>query len=105
MLKQFFLMIILTIIGVFFIKELSVILHGAGHLQLLLATHIAKIIPFPQYKLFISHTITLILMPIIIALIPAFFFWLFTKKDLPRLMMIFWLFWLVSFVVFVLVKI
>ncbi|MCK4869768.1 MAG: hypothetical protein KAS93_01520 [Gammaproteobacteria bacterium] len=105
MLKQFFIMIIFTIAGVYFIKEIGIILQSIGHLQILISTHIAKIIPLTNYKLLISNTITLFLVPIVIALIPAFFFWLFAKKDVPRLMHVFWLFWLVSFVVFVLVKI
>jgi hypothetical protein len=104
MFKQFLLIVILTAVAVFFMKELAAILYVLAHLQNFLINEAAALLPKDTVFMFISKLIILIAIPILIGLLIAFIHWLIKRKEMPRLIDLIWILWVISLLIFVLQK-
>ena len=102
MLKQFLTMIILTAIAMFFIKEFASILHVLGAAQVALTHKIYSLVPSTHFVRLISNILTLVIIPFLLGLIPAFIYWLIERKELPKLIETVWVIWIILLLVFVL---
>jgi hypothetical protein len=99
MTKQFFFILLASLIIVYFGKEFAALLQILGGWQISLSEKLLGFIPWANRKL-IADTCTLILFPFIIALVPAFVYWIVEKKELPHLVNIIWVVWIISVLVF-----
>jgi hypothetical protein len=106
MLKQFLLALILSIGVAYFSINLAALLHVLTDLQYELIHLVLKVLPFEINKssLLIGKTIALTIFPFILVLIPAFFYWLTKRKEMPNLSSIIWIAWVISSLIFVLQK-
>lgn len=102
MFKQFLLIVILTAVAIFFMKEFAAILYALAHLQNFLVNEAARLLPKDTVFIFISKLIILIAIPILIGLLIAFIHWLIKRKEMPKLIDLIWLLWVISLLIFVL---
>jgi len=104
MIKQFLLIIILSALAVYFMKEFVVVLSALGHAQTFLVHEIDSLLPkTAAYKL-IGKAVVLIVVPILLGFLVAFVYWLVKRKDMSILMEVIWILWIISLLVFVLHK-
>lgn len=85
------LLIILSIGVVLFAKELSWVLHGIVGFHEWLLARLAPLIG--NYLL--RSVVVLTLIPLLLALIPAFIYWIFKRRWLPEYWVVVWGIWLV----------
>jgi len=104
MFKQFLLIVILTAVAVFFMKEFAAILYALAHAQNFLINETAALLPRDTVFKYISKLIVLIAIPILISLLVAFIHWLIKRKEMPRLIDLIWILWVISLLIFVLQK-
>jgi hypothetical protein len=104
MVKQFVLIIILSAVAVYFMKEFTAVLIFLGHAQTFLVNKINTILPATAIYKLISQAVVVIIVPIIIGFLFAFVYWLFKRKEMPRLMEVVWILWIISLLVFALHK-
>lgn len=85
------LLIVLSVAVVFFTREISFVLHwmAAGHQYLV--EKLALLIANRSLRL----TAALILAPLLLALIPAFIYWIFKRKMLPDYFAVVWVIWFI----------
>ena len=103
MLKHGLAFITLSIIAMLFLPQLTAFLHLMGHAYGWLADKLFAIFSDTQMGKLISHVLALMGIPLIIALIPAFFYWIVRRHEMPYFAMLLWLVWvmLVTIVAFV----
>lgn len=104
MVKQFLLIIILSALAVYFMKEFIAVLFALCHAQTFLVNQINTILPATAIYKLISKAVVLIVVPIIIGFLFAFVYWLIKRKEMPRLMEVIWILWIISLLVFALHK-
>jgi hypothetical protein len=104
MFKQFLLIVILTAVAVFFMKELAAILYALGHVQNFLINKTVALLPKDTVFKFVSELIILVVIPILISLLFAFVYWLVKHREMPKLINLIWLLWVISLLIFVLQK-
>ena len=102
MFKQTLIVIVITAIAVYFAHQFGVLLNSIGHLQAWLALKIDSLAPQSTTLHYISNIITLVVVPIVIALIPAFIYWIIEKKEMPKLKELMGVLWLILLLIFVL---
>lgn len=99
MVKQFLLLIILSALAIYFMKEFTAILSVLGHAQTFLITKTYGLFPHTAAYRLISKVIVLIVIPAIIGFLLAFVYWLIKRKEMPKLMGIIWILWIISLLV------
>jgi len=93
MLKQFIILLILSVLAVMFMSEVH---HG---LQYLTATYgfvteqLSHVFSSGRLGSILSGTITLVIIPIVIGLIVNFIYWLVKRSTLPILIPLIWVVW------------
>lgn len=102
MLKQAAIMVALSIVVVFLAHFLGSALHGLGAAQLFLVAKFDGFLPQFVIKPWVVKIIVLLLIPFLLSLIVAFFYWLVKRKELPHLAELTWILWIVSSLLFVL---
>lgn len=85
------LLIILSVIVVFFGKEIGIILQWIALAHSFFLAKLAIILP----NFLLRATLALILIPLLLALIPAFVYWLFKRRMLPNYMAVVWVIWFI----------
>ncbi|KPJ67987.1 MAG: hypothetical protein AMJ43_00795 [Coxiella sp. DG_40] len=104
MFKQLLFIIILTAAAVFFMKEFTSILYTLGNAQTFLVNELAAFFPKETVYRYISKSIILIVIPILISLLIALVYWLVKHREMPKLTGLIWLLWVISLLIFVLQK-
>jgi len=88
-------LILLSVLAVFFIPEVRIILHGIADAHHFLLDKLALLIKGDYAAKIIRTTLALVLIPLILALIPAFIYWLFKRRMMPNYMAVVWVIWFV----------
>ena len=88
-------LIILSILAVFFIPELRIILHWIADAHRFLLDKLALVIAGGEIARVIRTTLALVIIPLLLALIPAFFYWLVKRRMMPNYMAVVWVIWCV----------
>jgi hypothetical protein len=99
MAKQIFFIIIASIIIAYFAKELAGLVQILGGWQAGLTDKLLEYIPWSNRN-FIADTCSLVLFPFIVALVPAFVYWIVEKKELPHLTNIILVVWIITVLIF-----
>lgn len=88
-------LVILSILAVFFIPEVRILLHWIADAHRFLLDKLALLIAGGEIARVVRTTLALVIIPFIIALIPAFFYWLFKRRMMPNYMAVVWVIWFV----------
>jgi len=106
MLKQLILVLIISIGVAYFSTNIAALLHMLMNFQYGVTNLVASMLPndINKSNLLIAKTIALTIFPFIVILIPAFFYWLAKKKEMPHLSLAIWIIWIISSLMFVLEK-
>jgi hypothetical protein len=99
MAKQIFFILIASLIIAYFGTEFAGLLHILGGWQASLTSKLLEFIPWSNRQL-IADTCTLVLFPFIVALIPAFIYWVVEKKELPHLTNIILVIWIIASLIY-----
>ena len=86
-------LIILSILAVFFLPEVRIVLHWIADAHQFLLDKLALLIHGDHTAKIVRLTLALVLVPLIIALIPAFIYWLFKRRMMPNYMAVVWVIW------------
>lgn len=100
MLKQTLIITVITAVIIGFAHQFGAILHSLAIFQVWLAHQIDLLAPQASWMPFFSNLITLVLIPLIIGLIPAFIYWLIEKREMPKLREVFIILWIILLLVF-----
>ena len=95
MLKQFAYLIIASILAIFFVHELAFVLKYINEAHNMLSTQMRNVFAGGEIGQTIRHVLSLFLIPVIVAYIPAGIYWLFTRKEMPALCHVVWILWIV----------
>lgn len=86
-------LIILSLLAVFLIPEIRIILHWIIDAHHFLLAKLAIIITGDHIGKILRTTLALVLVPFILALVPAFIYWLFKRRTMPNYMAVVWVVW------------
>lgn len=89
------LLIALSIIAIFFLSEIRMVLHWISDAHTFLLDKLALVIHGGELARVIRMTLALVIVPLIIALIPAFIYWIFRRRMMPNYMAIVWMIWFI----------
>lgn len=95
MAKHFIILIVLSILAVFFRTEVAFILHGALNVHDQLVSFLGNIFSGGQWGQLIELGLALFIMPAFIGGVVAGIFWLFKRNMLPYMMETIWILWFI----------
>lgn len=95
MLRHTLALIIFSILVILFRSQLGVLLHYIGYWHTWLGAQLLSIFSTSDVGELISHVLALFLIPVLIALIPAFIYWVFRRHEMPFLPILTWVLWVV----------
>jgi hypothetical protein len=94
-LASILILIILSILAVFFLREFHIALHWIAEAHQYLLNKLVLIIPGDQTGRIIRTSMALIIIALVFALIPAFIYWLFRRRMMPEYLTVVWVIWFV----------
>lgn len=94
MLRHLLLLIICSILVIFFIREFTLILYALVYLHNLFIHLLGGIFAGDRLGSLIRQAISLMLVPIIITAIPGFIYWLLTHRELGYFYFLTWAVWI-----------
>ena len=94
MLKHILLLIVLSIIVIIGIHQLAIFLHWIGYGHAWLVGKFNLLFSTVSFGYLIGNVLTLIFIPLIFALIPAFIYWIFKRSEMPHLFLVVWIIWI-----------
>jgi hypothetical protein len=89
------LLIVLSLIISYFLREVHVLLHWLADAHQFLLNKLALLFPANRWGRMLSVTLALVIIPFLIALIPAFIYWLFKRSAMPGYLVAVWVIWFV----------
>lgn len=95
MLKQSILILILTLVTIFFRAEISHILNALVYAHNAIAGSLHFIFSDDTVGRLIQNVISLLLLPFICGLLVALVFWLIKRATMPHIMAVVWILWLI----------
>lgn len=95
MLKQFILIILLTVAAVFFKSQLSHVLDWLISVHNQIATVLTKIFASDDDGRLVQDIIALLLIPILLGGVVGVIFWFIKHEMMPHMMLVIWFVWLV----------
>lgn len=93
MLKTFLGLIVLSILVVLFKTQFADLLHAIASLHNMASDKLAGLFSGSSAGLLVAHLLSLVLIPVIIALIPAFVYWIFYRTEMPHWLAVVWVVW------------
>lgn len=100
MFKRIIIMAVVSAFVIYFAGELSNVLHAFGSVQIWLFSKVDGYFPTSKWLQLLFKTIVLVAVPVLVSLIPAFFYWLVKRKEMPALEEIAWILWIIFLMVF-----
>ncbi|MDF1760191.1 MAG: hypothetical protein P1U40_06610 [Coxiellaceae bacterium] len=95
MVKHFVLLIIVSIIAVFFRTEVSYVIHGLLMVHDKIVHGLGVVFSGGQWGQLIELSFTLFIIPVVIGLIVMGIYWLIKRTQLPRMMELIWIVWVI----------
>jgi hypothetical protein len=93
--KHFIILIIVSLLAVFFRVELQFALHGAMNLHDQLVNLLGVVFSGGRWGKLIELALALFIMPVVIGSVIAGVFWLFKRRTMPSMMEVIWILWFV----------
>jgi hypothetical protein len=95
MLRHVLALIIFSILIILFRSEFAVFLHYIGYWHSWLGEKMLLLFSTSTTGELVSHVLALVLIPILIALIPAFLYWVIRRHEMPYLAIVTWILWII----------
>ncbi len=95
MVKQFSLLLVASMITIAFVAQFGIIVHSIEQAHFYLTHTLSAVFAAGRIGLFIRETVLVVSLPLVLALIPAFAYWLVKRRPLPVLPHIVWVIWLI----------
>lgn len=93
MLKTFLGLIVLSVAVILFKTEFADLLHMVSHWHHFVSAQLIALFPKSQIGELVAHLLSLVLIPIIIALTPCFIYWLIYRTEMPNWLVVVWVVW------------
>lgn len=93
MLKTFLGLIVLSILVILFKSQFADVLHWVASMHNLLSDKLVSLFSSSSAGVLVAHLLSLVIIPIIIALIPAFVYWLIYRSEMPNWLAVVWVVW------------
>jgi hypothetical protein len=93
MLKTFLGLIVLSILVILFKAQFADLLHMVASLHNMASDKLASLFSGSSAGLLVAHLLSLVIIPILIALIPAFIYWIIYRSEMPHWLVIVWVVW------------
>lgn len=87
--------IVLSIIAILLMHQIHIVLAWIAVAHQFLADKLALLIPGDSWVRIARLSLALIIIPLIVALIPAFVYWLFKRHSMPNIMAVIWIIWVI----------
>ncbi|ACJ20903.1 hypothetical protein [Coxiella burnetii] len=95
MIKQFILLILLSLAAIFFRIELSHVLDGLVYIHNYIARTLHLIFSDDPAGRLIQNMISLLIIPVVAGFVVATAFWLIKRMAMPHIMAVIWVLWLI----------
>lgn len=93
MLKTFLGLIALSILVVLFKAQFAELIHAIASLHNMISDKLAGLLTGFSAGALVAHLLSLVLIPIIVALIPAFIYWIIYRSEMPHWLVVVWVIW------------
>ncbi len=87
--------IALSIIAILLVHEIHIVLQWIADAHQFLSDKLALLIPGDSWIHIARLSLALMIIPLIVASIPAFIYWLFKRHSMPNIMTVIWIIWVV----------
>lgn len=104
MIKQGVVLVLLTVVAVFFQMELSHVVNGVLFIHRLVAELLHAVFSDGDVGLLIQRTVALLIIPLLCGALMAILLWLFKRPKMPTVMTVIWVVWLVFLVTMIAVQ-
>lgn len=95
MLKQIIFLIVVSLLAIFFMRDVSVCLVYLGKAHHYLTKELAVVFAGGAVGMMIRQVVVLVVIPVIVGLIPGSIYWVIKRKRMPYLFHIIWIVWLI----------
>lgn len=93
MLKTFLGLIVLSIVVVLFKAQFTDVLHLVARFHDGVSEVLVNLFPKTAIGVLVAHLLALVFIPVVIALIPCFIYWLIYRTEMPNWLVIVWAVW------------
>jgi len=93
--RHFLMLVIFSLLAVFFTTQLHFVVTSLWHLYTVILHIFDQLLNGFHYGHLIAQAIVLILLPLIICLLPAFIYWLITRRHISYFFILSWSIWLI----------
>lgn len=87
--------IALSIVAILLMHQIHIVLQWIADAHLFLSDKLAILIHGDSWLRIARMSLALIIIPLVVALIPAFIYWLFKRHSMPNIMTVIWIIWVV----------
>lgn len=95
MAKHFIILVVVSLLAVFFRTEVAFIIHGALNVHDQIVSVLSNIFSGGRWGQLIELGLALFILPVFIGGLVAGIFWLFKRNIMPYMMEIIWILWFV----------
>lgn len=89
------LLIVLSVLVIFFTKEIQIVLHWIAQAHDFLLNKLVLLINGDKTAKLIQLSLSLIIIPLVLALIPAFIYWIFKRRMMRDYLAVVWVIWFI----------
>jgi len=93
MLKTFLGLIVLSVLVILFKTQFTDLLHMVAEFHNFASDKLAGLFAGSSAGELAAHIISLVIIPIIVGLIPAFIYWIFYRTEMPHWIVVVWVVW------------
>lgn len=93
MLKTFLGLIVLSVLVILFKTQFADLLHLVATLHGIASDKLAALFSGSSAGLLVAHIFSLVVIPLVVALIPAFVYWIFYRTEMPHWIVVVWVVW------------
>ncbi len=95
MVKHFVILIVASILAVFFRTEVSSVVHGVLMVHDIIVQGLGSVFSGGQWGQLIELSFALLILPAFVGLVAGGVFWLIKRAPLPHMMEVIWIIWVV----------
>ncbi|MDX2164994.1 MAG: hypothetical protein SFW07_06230 [Gammaproteobacteria bacterium] len=93
MLKSFLGLIVLSVLVILFKAQFTDVLHMVAEFHAMASDKLSTLFAGFSAGTLAAHIISLVIIPIVVGLIPAFIYWIFYRTEMPHWIVVVWVVW------------
>ena len=94
MIRQIFILLLISIVCVYFMTHITWFMHFIDHLHSIFVKQLSLIFAGGKIGMMVKEVVALVLIPLIIAAIPAIIYWFIKRQHMPYFADILWVTWI-----------